>query len=373
MTTTVPFDPGSGRMPRAPLPGGRDHDRRAERQVRRQTARQLGTAGRMGLGPPWPSPWLEVEALPEPSDGAGHGRRRRTGRIVLVATLVAVVAALAVPRLATAVEPELVGRLDGGDVVRILGDAAGHRLDTGHVREVEIAADGTIWVAVGRRVLALGTPGAIEPRAPGWRAYPRRLSAQADGTIRAVEDGGEVVTLTANGWATAEHVRACAEDSPSLEAAALERLRAAGVDREPHVLASSTGPGGQRWVVVDVSASPNVRPADYRLLRFDGASWTVFGPDEGMPRDDRRPWTMAGPQAPAALAVDQDGRAWFSLDHRGLWRADDDGVTRLRFPGLGSGALDLASAPDGDGVVWIASSRGHLYRWSPEMDSTHAL
>ncbi len=323
MAAAAPFSPGSGWFPSASLPGVRDEGGATARRARRRAAR----------------------------------------RIVILAAVAALVPVLGFPRAVEAVGLGLTTEPATDDIVRVLADDAGHRFDRGHVREVEVSVDGTVWLAVGRRVLALGTPGAIEPRAPGWRAFPRRISSREDGTLWAVEDGGGVVTLTETGWTSVDSPPPRTTDPPAIDGAAVDALRASGVERTPRVLAAGGEPGQQRWLVVDVSERPDERPADYRLMRFDGTDWTVLGPDEGMPRDDQQPWTMAGPQTPVALAVNRTGRAWFSLDRRGLWLADDD-VERVRFPGLGTGALDLASTPDG--AIWIVSSLGRLYRWNPE-------
>lgn len=368
MTASAPFSPGSGWLPGAPLPGGRDHDRRVERQARRQAARQLGADARMGLPPAWPGAWLE----PETSAAGDHlapNRHTRARRIVILAAVAALVPALAWPGIVNAVEVGLVTRPASDEVVRVLADDAGHRLDRGYVREVEVGADGTVWLAVGRRVLALGRPGAAEPRARGWEAFPRRLSVQTDGALWAVEDGGQTVTLTGTGWASGQAPLPADSDPLALDEAALEQLTAAGIERPPRVLAGVTGPDQQRWLVVDVGPRPDERPSQRRLLRFDGSDWTVLGPDQGLPGDTRDAWTVPGPEAPVALAVDHAGRAWFSLDHHGLWVADDEGFSRVRFPGLGSGALDLAVTPDGS--VWIAGARGSLFRWTREGHAAH--
>ena len=85
----------------------------------------------------------------------------------------------------------------GAGIVRVTGDGTGHDLTGGRVREVEIDEAGTIWVAQGRRIIALGRPGAIEPRALGWQALPRRLSVTHEGELLAEEEvlvaGGRVL------------------------------------------------------------------------------------------------------------------------------------------------------------------------------------
>ena len=332
------------------------------REARRQATRQAGSDARMGGVPVWPRTWLEP-AEPSVPNASGRRERFRARRVLALAAIGAVVLAVALPRVVEAVEPGLTTRAGGGNVVRIVSDAAGHRFDKGHVREVEAGVDGPVWVAVGRRVLALDTPGATGPRTGGWQSFPRRLSIAVDGTLQAVEDGGETVTLTESGWVPVEPAPAVGTDAPALDPLVQEQLRAQGIEHPPRVFADGEGPDGLRWLAIDVSADPGLRPADYRLLRFDGTEWTILGPDQGIPRDTRAVWTVPGPQAPIALAVDQAGRAWFSLDLNGLWVADEEGAERVRFPGLGVGALDLASTPDG--AVWIASLRGGLFCWSP--------
>lgn len=364
MAASVPFSRGPGRIPGTPLLGGRDHHLHDARAARRQVARQLGADARMGLVTPAPAAWLEEEGITVSAGNRHRARPPRPGRIVVLAAIVALVPVMAMPRIVGGVEPALTTRSASQDVVRVLADDAGHRLDSGYVREVEVGSDGTVWVAVGRRVLALGTPGAIEPRARGWEAFPRRLSLRSDGVLWAVEDGGDIVSLTGTGWVPYEAPPPDPGDPLALDAAAVDQLRAAGFEHLPRVLAGVVGAGEQRWLVVDVSARPDQRPSEHRLLRFDGSGWTVLGPDQGLPRDTRRAWTTRGPEAPVALAVDRAGRAWFSIDHGGLWVAGDEGIERVRFPGLGSGALDLAGTSDG--AVWIASTRGGLFRWSPE-------
>lgn len=365
MTASASFDHGSGWLPGAPLPGGRDHTRRAERQARRQAARQLAADTRMGLEPVWRIATPAPPVLPA-GGGMGGSVRQHARRVLSVALAAALIAALAVPQLVDGVAPDVSTQPASEDVVRVLADDAGHRFDGGHVREVETDLDGTLWVAVGRRVLALGTPGAIRPRAQDWEAIPRRLSAAPDGSLWALEDEGVAVTLTDAGWVSGELPFPELPSASRLDPAAVELLRAAGFEQAPRVLAEATGLDGQRWIVVDVSQRSDQRPADYRLLRSDGVGWTVLGPEEGLPRDTRKAWTMPLAAAPVALTVDRSGRAWFSIDTHGLWTAGDDGVERVRFAGLGSGALDLAGTPDG--AVWIASSRGGLFRWFPDDD-----
>lgn len=310
------------------------------------------------------SPWLELEDAHEPGAGDPDRRRSRRLRATILAALAGLALVVALPGVVRSAEPPSTMLPDGGQVEQVLTDEVGHRLDRGNVREVEVAADGTVWLAVGRRVLALDLPGATEPRAPGWRSFPRRLQAPPDGALWAVEDGGATVELGVAGWVPRVAVLPAAEDPLSLDAAALEQLRAAGIEGVPRVVAAGSGPDGRRWLMVDTSSHQGQPPAEYRLLRYDGSAWAVLGPDEGLPRDTRLAWTTPGPQAPAALAVDGGGRAWFSLDANGLWLADDSGIERVRFPGLGTGALDLAGTADGD--VWIATTRGGLFRWSPE-------
>jgi streptogramin lyase len=283
--------------------------------------------------------------------------------VLTLAVLAALGLAMASPTTVDSNEPMPATLPTAEEVVAVLADDAGRRFDRGNVREVEIGADGTVWLAVGRRVLALDTPGAAEPRARGWEALPRRLAVAPDGALWAVEDGGATVVLGDHGWVVRERPRAEGDDRSALDEAALEQLRDAGIERAPRVLAEASGHGGVRWLVVDASPRLQQAPAEYRLLRGDGSGWTVLGPGEGL-RDTRRAWTTPGPQAPVALTVDRDGRAWFSLGADGLWLADGEGIHRVRFPGLGSGALDLAGTPDG--TVWIASTRGGLFRWSPE-------
>lgn len=364
MTASASFDPGSGWLPGTPLPGGRDQDRRAVRQARRQALRQLGADARMGLGPAVPVAWLGPEE-PLAGDGPGSARRRpRPRRVLTVAALTALAVAVALPQLAESVEPMPTALPTADEVARVLADDAGHRLDRGNVREVEVGSDGTVWLAVGGRVLALGTPGSTQPRTRGWEAFPRRLAVQSDGALWAIEDGGEAVVLSEDGWIARGPDLPPAADPLALDEAALGQLRAAGIEHAPRVVAGVSWPDGRRWLVVDVGERSDARPAEHRLLRSDGSSWTVLGPEQGLPQDTRVAWTAPGPQAPVALTVDHLGRAWFSLEADGLWLADDDGIHRVHFPGLGSGALDLAATAEG--AVWIASARGALFRWSPE-------
>ena len=366
MTASAPFTPGPGWLPGTPLPGGRDHDRRTVRQARRQALRQLGADARMGLGPAAPVPWLDVEE-PSASDDPRGPRRRprpRPRRVLTVATLAALALAVALPRLAESVEAMPIALPTADEVTRVLADDAGHRLDRGNVREVEVGLDGTVWLAVGRRVLALGTPGSTQPRARGWEAFPRRLAVQSDGALWAIEDGGEAVVLGGDGWIVRGPDLPPAADPLALDEAALDQLRAAGIEQAPRVVAGVSWPGERQWLVVDVGERSDARPAEHRLLRYDGSSWTVVGPEQGLPLDTSLAWTAPGPQAPVALTVDHLGRAWFSIAADGLWLADDAGIHRVHFPGLGSGALDLAGTADG--TVWITSARGALFRWSPE-------
>ena len=361
MTATAP---GSGWLPDAPLPGGRDREGQSAREARRQAARRHDAEHRSGLGPTPPPAWLEPEEEPIDITTDGRGRRSsRTQRVAVMAVAAALGLTLVLHGLVEAAEPQLTTRPASDEIVRVLADDAGHRFDRGHVREVEVDVHGDLWVAVGRRVLALGAAGAVRPQAQGWQAFPRRISASVDGTLWATEDGGNVVRMTSDGWATTVLSPPAGTEHRDLDADALVSLRAAGDVHTPRVLASVDGVDGRRWVLLDVTEHADSRPAEHRLLRFDGESWTVLGPDEGMPRDELLAWTVTAPHVSPALTMDDLGRAWFSLPYGGLWLADDNAVRRVHFPGLGSGALDLARTPDG--VIWIASARGQLFRWDP--------
>ncbi len=136
----------------------------------------------------------------------------------------------------------------GDGLERILADGAGHRLDGGRIREVEVTADGTIWVAAGRSVLALGQPGSIEPRGRGWQAFPRQLRETADGGLWAVEDGGTVVVLAEGGWSVAP-------DDQSLPVDVVDHP-----DGRLRVLATASGLEGERWAVADATLR-RARPA----------------------------------------------------------------------------------------------------------------
>jgi streptogramin lyase len=261
------------------------------------------------------------------------------------------------------VGPELVTLpLDDG-LVRVLADDAGHRFDGGRVREVEVGTDGTVWVAVGRRAVRLGTAGSIEPRAGGWRSFPRGLSVDVDGSLWAIEDGGSVVVLKDDRWTQAVDLAQPPRPGRALpEAMSRERLAELGVDGPVRVLASAPAPDGTVWFVADTSASPHVRPADHALLHLSADGWETIDRAAGMPQEGQRAWSALPPAASATIVVDQDGRVWFSIYRLGLFVFDGSEFERIEDPGLRLGALDLEIGLDGS--IWIASVSGGLYHWT---------
>ena len=261
------------------------------------------------------------------------------------------------------VGPELVTLpLDDG-LARVLADDAGHRFDRGRVREVEVGADGTVWVAVGRRAVRLGTAGAIEPRAGGWRSFPRGLSVDVDGSLWAVEDGGAVVVLEDDRWTQSADLAQPPRPARALPAAmSPERLAELGVDGPVRVLASAPAPDGTVWFVADTSDSPRVRPADHALLHLGADGWEMIDRAAGMPQEGQRAWSTLPPASSATIVVDHDGRVWFSIYRLGLFVFDGSEFERVEDPGLRLGALDLDIGADGS--IWIASVTGGLYRWT---------
>ena len=303
---------------------------------------------------------------------------RRWARMAIAALGVALVMSLVGPRAADglvfgpdattsppspSVGPELVTLpLDDG-FARVLADDAGHRFDRGHVREVEVGADGTVWVAVGRRAVRLGTAGAIEPRAGGWRSFPRGLSVDVDGSLWAVEDGGAVVVLEDDRWTQSADLEQPSRPARALPAAmSPERLAELGVDPPVRVLASAPAPDGTVWFIADTSASPHVRPADHALLHLGADGWEMIDRAAGMPQEGQRAWSALPPASGATIVVDHDGRVWFSIYRLGLFTFDGSEFERVEDPGLRLGALDLEIGPHGS--IWIASVTGGLYRWT---------
>ena len=307
------------------------------------------------------------------------GLQRRWVRMAIAALGVAFVFSLVGPRPAVGqvnepdtttpppsptVAPGLVTLpLDDG-VVRVLADDAGHRFDRGRVREVEVGPDGTVWVAVGRLAVRLGTAGSIEPRAGGQRSLPRGLSVDVDGSLWAVEDGGAVVVLDDDRWMQSADLEQPPRPArPLPEAMSPERLAELGVDGPVRVLASAPAPDGTVWFIADTSASPHVRPADHALLHLGADGWETFDRAAGMPQEGQRAWSTPPPASTATIVVDHDGRVWFSIYRLGLFVFDGTEFERIEDPGLRLGALDLDIGPDGS--VWIASVTGGLYRWTP--------
>ena len=312
------------------------------------------------------------------------GLQRRWARMAIAALGVALVISLLGPRPADgqvvgpdtttsppspSVGPELVTQpLDDG-LVRVLADDAGHRFDRGRVREVEVDPDGTVWVAVGRRAVRLGTAGSIEPRAGGWRSFPRGLSLDVDGSLWAVEDGGAVVVLEDDRWVQSAYLEQPPRPARALpETMSPERLAELRVDGPVRVLASAPAPDGTVWFVADTSASAHVRPAERALLHLGVDGWETIDRAAGMPQEGQRAWSALPPASSATIVVDHEGRVWFSIYRLGLFVFDGFEFERFEVPGLRLGALDLEIGPHGS--IWIASVTGGLYRWTPGASSS---
>jgi hypothetical protein len=111
----------------------------------------------------------------------------------------ALAAAVALPVAAQTAEPDPTVAPTWA-LERLTTDALGRELGDGRLREVELATDGTVWLAQGSRVLALDQPGSIAPRRNGWRWVPTKVRVAPDGTVWATEEGGSVVSAEDGVW-----------------------------------------------------------------------------------------------------------------------------------------------------------------------------
>jgi hypothetical protein len=229
-------------------------------------------------------------------------------------------------------EVALVTRPVGQGIEEILADAVGHRLRGGRVREVEVADDGRVWVAVGGRVIMLGQPGAVWPRSGSWRALPRRLSDSPQGDLWAVEDGGRVVALEGEVWTD----------------------RSAGVGT----------PAGSIGVTADGSVWRIGRSGDgpASVLSLVDDTWRTW-PSDGLDA------MLGHGQARYTLASTTDGRVWLGVDggaHAGGLAYLDGDVWRSAGSPIADGPLQVLAMVTGrQGDLWAIADVNPRTRTRP--------
>jgi ligand-binding sensor domain-containing protein len=277
-------------------------------------------------------------------------------------------------------------------VVRVLADDADHDFRGGRVREVVAGPDGSVWVAQGRRVMAVGVAGDVEARGTGWRTFPRRLSIDHSGTAWAQEDVGTVVNLRDGAWQPAEDERASLAASFSLVDGQAWRILADGDEPTglamlgvvrwhelagPPALAASAPPA-QYSLALDADdrlwLAGDAGPGSGWLARYDGDTWSSVTELDGVPigrvlamttdRDDTF-WLLAEAttsdcehRCDAELVLagqSEDGWRVFAAD-AGMPQ-DDARIASAWAPGL---PTPLAAA---DGVTWFALPRLGVFRF----------
>lgn len=293
-----------------------------------------------------------------PDDSSPHARGKRVlQRRFLAAVVVALLSTLAVSPVATGTDAatstpdglsascsalsalETVDVADGFE--RVVSDGTGRQLDRGRIREVAVDVDGRVWLAVGRNVVALGEPGAIEPRSDDPKMLPRQLSVTPSGDLWAVEDGGSVVAMEGETWVD----RSAGMTTVDRSLGALEDGSVWRVARGPKGhgrIVELVDDEWRRAVVVGLDGWLGARDTDFDFAQTaDGRRWIGFDHDSrqgGLAVDGEAGWTLLGPLgtvvAPRVLGLtaDPDGSLWVLADLKAARSRPGDYVL-LRYDG----------------------------------------
>ncbi|MBA3469017.1 MAG: protein kinase [Herpetosiphonaceae bacterium] len=221
----------------------------------------------------------------------------------------------------------------GSDLQGQLFDTANYGFEDSDIQTVVAASDGTLWVGGGGvghlrptdntlRMLAFYT----HEDGLGTRVV-RTLMQDSDGTIWAggppQENIPPISHFDGERWRTDE----LPMDAPEL----------AGLNLNVRALFRASD--GSLWVGLDTNG----------ILRWDGAGWTHFGPDQGL----ALPANAEADVRIRRFAEDATGVLWAAASERGLLRFDPAAGRWIQVDVLGSGIIrGVARFPDNS--LWVA-------------------
>jgi hypothetical protein len=209
-------------------------------------------------------------------------------------------------------------------------------------RSVAFAPNGAIWVAAGANWRFTGDSGTFQTTLASFRLDGRAPERSALFSLTTAGPPHLALGLDGAAWIGAGGERGSLDRFDGSRWESESPLGEPGVWADP-IQDVAVAPSGDVWVALDVPDHEGDR--SWALARYDGTSWTVYRPADGL----ANPGRLLGP---GDLTIAPAGSIWVTTD-QGLVRFDGDQWSR---PLGGSDVRAISFAPDG--TLWALGPTG---------------